>query len=170
MDINEFRREIREKRECLQQEFLSLAGDDLDAMLVSRSATESFLQHPDKSRRLAALWILANHWPSDETTREKFQEVIARDDDVEVRAVAAGRLGEICKDSQDDRIGKYLATLVVDKNEHIKVREEAYRALYWVVGISVFDHPLLVDFDFPKNADRKFISSFLGRDVGPELT
>lgn len=158
-EIGDMRGELRQMREGIVRRFELLAGDDLDNMLESPAAAEAFLSHPDASRRIAALWLLAEKWPHDEKTEALLLEACCHDDDAAVRAAAIAWIGQRYSGSRDIRIGDLLASLVADEHEFPRIRKQAYRSLLRLAG--TVDHPPLDDFDLDKEVDHDLVQSFL---------
>lgn len=162
-DLEDYRRELQEWRARLDRGFEELAGDDLPAILSNKAVAETYMTHPDRSRRIVAVWALASRWPHDEKTAELFTEAARCDEDIEVRAMAASELGSIFSSISDVKTGRFLAALAFDENEEPRVREGAYRGLFHLAGIPPYGQPDLIDFDLLRDADWEFVKSFLER-------
>ncbi len=162
MNIHEFRRELKETRSFLESYFESFAGDDLPEMLSTKSAAQAFVTHPNKDRRVAALFVLTYRWPHDQTTADAFLAAAVSDDDVEVRALAVGFLPRIYSTTGNDKsIPRFLAHQIVRENIDIRIRENAYRALCEIAELPVWEHPPLLGFIFLRDVNWGFVSRFL---------
>ena len=157
--VETIRRELREMRLDLEQTFKDMAGADLEKILGSKAGAESCLCHPDRLRRLAALWALTYHWPCDAVTRRLIHQTATQDADVEVRAMAVSNFGVLYYQTKNKEVGKFLASAVLDKNHDLRIREAAYRALFSLMGIPTSQQPPLLGFELERDADWAFVNS-----------
>lgn len=155
---------LREMRTKWQR----MLGHEFERMLESRQATEAYLNHPDPSRRLAALDVLKYHWGPDEHFAAECERLSFGDPDPKVRTTALMRLGRFYEQTNDPRVGKLLGAAVRDESMFHDCRLWAYYGLFQVRGVSPENRPALQigtgEFRFPQDVDWAFVDSFFGKE------
>jgi hypothetical protein len=148
-----------------EQLWQALAGPTLWQMLASRENTEKVLYEEDPKLRMAALFLLCDHWPHRADLAELCERMAYEDSDIQVRAIAIGQLGVLNRGTDDPRIGATLAKIVYDDLNPLRVRLAAYRALFQLRAIPFMrlsrSGALKKDFRFPEDCDWAFVDSFL---------
>lgn len=141
-----------------------LAGGELNAMLVSREMTQSYLSHPDSKLRCAAIILMSMHWKGGEELVANWEFVVANDSSDDVKQEMICALADYYGGSNDCRVGKLLATLVRNTLQSLIVREAAYQALFQLRGIPAGNWPVVkkleCGFHFPDQVIWEFVDSF----------
>lgn len=140
-----------------------MAGIHAAAMGESRAAAESYLSHPDPKLRRAALLAIKYHWTPDEAFKGHCERLVSEDHDVEVRSLALTCLAGCYSQSDDARIGRLAAQLVVDESAPRDLRLSAYSALFTIRGMPT-EAVLAAHRSrsrFPENIDWEFVDTFL---------
>ncbi|MCI0376428.1 MAG: HEAT repeat domain-containing protein [Gemmataceae bacterium] len=152
---------IRQLQEELNSRFRTLAGPNLDRMIHSREFTETCLQHGDSNERCAAICLMVDHWNAPREFDNRLIDMATQDISPEVRAVAARCLGTRNKKNDDRQVGTFLARITINSEEHLAVREAAYRALFLIAAIPIEKWPPLLDFCFPEQIEWNVLNRFL---------
>lgn len=150
-------------RQFYAETMKKLAGDQLETMLQSRDAAESFLQSVDPKMRRAALFVVMHYWKPTTEFGELCEHFILHDPDTTVRVAALGNVSAIYVGTDDQRIGRLFAQLTYDEAQPIELRSHAYRMLYQVRGmpLSSKEKAWSPEFRFPDEVDWQFVDSFL---------
>jgi hypothetical protein len=145
-----------------------LAGAELDNMLQSRTAAESFLCSPDPKIRYAALFVVAHHWGLTKEFADRCEDLVRNDPDTKVRIGALTKLGTFYSQSDDRRMGNILARIVYDAGQPIDLRTHAYRLLFLLRGmpLAVKEKVWSPEFRFPEEVDWAFVESFVQERAG----
>jgi len=140
-----------------------LAGAQLDNILQSRAAAESFLRNPDPQLRRAALFALGHNWEVTRDLADQCEILLFADPDTKVRLGALANIGAFYHESDDRRIGDMLARMVYDAAQPNDLRIHAYRLLFHVRGmpLAVKEKAWSLEFSFPDEVDWVFVDSFL---------
>jgi len=140
------------------------AGPLVDIMLKDRAETERQLKHPDWKVRCTALSILELHWHATDDTAfaQTCEDTALRDVHPQVRSCALRILGVCHANRPNSRIGRLLASVVLDETQPAQCRNGAYLGLYHLRGLRV---PRLTDQPtvprIPDDFDWTFVKSFL---------
>lgn len=153
---------------------VALAGDSLDQLLRSREKAAESLRDPKWQIRTAAIYILRDQWrqTSDPELQQVFEKIARSDPSSQVRCAAWDGLTRCYARTDDVRIGRLLAEVVLDKTESCEVRLTAVICLYTLRGAPLTDWEALTahsgltsrtldDIDMP------FVKSFLAEGRTP---
>lgn len=111
------------------------AGAFVDRMLQDQPDAFRQLKHPDWKVRYTALSILQLHWNTAiGELAEKCEDMGLHDLHPQVRSCALLMLGMCYDNTNDFRIGKLLAQVVLDETQPSEARRGAYLALYYLRG------------------------------------
>ena len=143
------------------------AGSSVDKMLQDRTDAEYQLTNPDWKVRCTALSILQLHWGAgtDANFGARCEDLGLHDLHPQVRSCALIQLGMCFENTNDLRIGKLLAQVVLDETQPDQPRRGAYLGLYDLRGRSFewagarADPPSILR--IPEDVDWSFVKSFL---------
>ncbi len=141
------------------------AGSSVDRMLQDRTDAIGQLNHPDWRVRRTALSILQFHWRAskDADFAERCEYVGLHDVHPQVRSLALMKLGMCFENTNDLRIGKLLAQVVLDETQPSEAKRGPYLGLYYLRGrrfdvVGSSREPPRVSED----VDWSFVKSFFG--------
>jgi hypothetical protein len=152
--------DLRHLSASLTAIFINKAGPRLQIMLEDLGTTKALLKDPDPNVRCAAMSVLIDHWKSGTEAATFAEHMAFADPEMEVRAFAVTCLGSCYSGTNDKRIGQILAGVVYNEDQHPKVREAAYRALFHIRGSPVRERPSMSRLRFPEDADWSFVKTF----------
>jgi hypothetical protein len=129
--------------------------------LQARPEVEALLHSDAPDVRFVALKVLTQYWRLSEHW-ETARSVLFHDPDTECRFRAAGNLGSLEMNTQDERTLELLAQVVCNTQEEPVVRESAYAAL---LGVLHYDpreqfHIATRSFDFNKEVDWPLVQRY----------
>jgi len=140
----------------------------IDKMLQSRKEAESLLYDPDWNVRCAAFSFLQHYWKAACRVdfARKCEEIGLQDVHPQVRSIALTTLG-ICHENTDDvRVGKLLAQVVLDDSQPPEARRGAYFGLHYlrepILRWPTMKRLPAVDL-VPEDFDWSFVKSFCDR-------
>ena len=164
--------EAARARDSQRRRIEGLVGPVAQQLYESRDVAMQTLKHHEADARLAALTVVTYHWgPTTEFVVE-CERMATEDADANVRASALVSLGSCFAKTNDCRIGKLVAEIVIDELQHVKSRKAAYFSLFDIRGLPIEVWPICMlaaqgrspdDFRFPEDVDYSFVNSFLGR-------
>jgi len=138
-----------------------LAGDRLPELMESREGAARFLQDSDWRLRLCALSLLKRKWRPDAALAETSEKLAFADPHPQVRGVALHTLACCFQGTDDPRIGKLLADIVVDERRYDEQsRRSAYSGLFILRDIDVSERLRAIKKRFPEDVDWEFVASF----------
>ena len=140
-----------------------LAGEQLAEMCDSCTVAAMYVEHPAPNLRRAAIGVLYRYWRSDYDIRTVCMRLIVGDRDTDVRVEAEETLAAVCAGTNDAEAGRFLARIVRDASEPVKVRQRAYLALFFVRPMPVRRMLDVAsrEFRFPEDVDWDFVNSFI---------
>jgi hypothetical protein len=128
----------------------------------SFSAAKAYLQHPDARIREVALYVMAQSVDNKVEFIEICKDMVVSDADAGVRISAMGYLGDHFAQSNDNVIGKLLATVICSQSHGNEDRKWAYMNLLCVFGRGEEFEPIAVDSSlFPSSVDWRFVEGLL---------
>jgi hypothetical protein len=119
---------------AIQGRISELAGEHITGMLHSAEEAEQYLESGEASLRLAALYLLYHHWRQTDSYAHRYERFAMCDSNEDVRIVALAHLGSYFSYTNDGRVSRMLASVVLDANEANAIRLAAYRNLVRVHG------------------------------------
>ena len=164
-------REVEEVKRSVNAENMAVweqsAGCHAARMRESRAIAESYLSHRERELRCTALSILCKYWKPDKSFEEACERLVFHDPDVEVRSLALACLACCYSGSDDHRIGRLAARLVLDESAPHGLRRAAHLALFTIRGMptKALLNACSSRFRFPEDVDWEFVDTFL-RDRG----
>jgi len=166
----ELLRGLREGRRlrlgAMEARWRDLAGTHAAAMAESRTAAESYLSHRDPKLRRAALLALKYHWTPDEAFAGYCERLVFEDQNVDVLSLALSCLAGCYSHSDDQRVGRLAAQIVLDDSAPKRLRATAYCALFTIRGMptkAFLTAHRSSSSRFPENIDWAFVDSFVHR-------
>jgi hypothetical protein len=160
--VRECRAIARSARTSAQERWEALAGEHLEGMMQSASATVQYLSSPEPELREAALHILNDHWGLPASCEPVLERLALRDTNEDVRAIALLYFVSLYHGTNDKRIGKLLATYVKDVSLSKESRTTAYYCLFRLRGLSSEHWPEMwsAAWRFPDDVNWAFVNSF----------
>jgi hypothetical protein len=121
-----------------------LAGPQVSEMLVDIRVIEKALDDTDPKLRYVALSSMLFYKGGDDlrSISHKVERLSLTDNDDSVRLAAVGVLGKCYMRSNDQRVGKFLATIVSSPDYSVDFRRAAYRSLCFLRGVSGLSHSM----------------------------
>lgn len=161
-------RDLERGRREWSKKWQALAGARLGDILKSRDSAASYLRDHDSSLRQAALFALKHYWRPDKDFERLCEELLCNDPDVAVRAAALSCLSGCLRQTDDARVGRLVADLVVDPNQAIRLRRAAYVALFQIRGMppQKLAEAASRELRIPDDVDWEFVNSFRGVKKG----
>lgn len=151
--------------ELLRTFWTSMAGDLVADLTQDRAAALAHLADPRPNVRIACLSILTYYWRQIDVLPAICERMALTDSDDDVRTAAVSSLGTVFRDSDDSRVGQFLAKIVGDNSKTLSHREAAYASLIQVAGLPTKMSPtrrrMVGGFRFPQDVDWSFVNSFL---------
>jgi len=136
-----------------------ICGPYIDKMIRDYRETKEFLKHSDPRARLGALFMIREYWKPQTDFGHICEQLAMEDPDVDVRSGALSSLCGICYGTQDGRIGRVFATLVLDGMQPVIIRRIAYFGLFSLQGFPS-RVPNSQTFKFPDDVDWTFVRTF----------
>ena len=170
------KRTFAEDAERERLRVIALAGDSWDQMSRSRGEAMGCLDDPNWQVRAAAVDVLSDKWRqgADSELEYRFERMATTDPSSQVRSAAWGAIAKSYARTDDLRVGKLLARVVLNAGEPFEVRFGAYVSLHGVRGIPLTPWPGLLNRPptlprIPEDIDLRFVQSFLteGRTPAP---
>lgn len=161
----------KSQRERMQK----LAGPMAERMYQSPQVAYANLRHADANVRMAALTIMTYHWGPNKDFAVECERMALTDPDPNVRAHALVNWSTCFAKTDDPRVGKVFAQIVLDESQYLECRKSAYFGLFEVRGMPLETRPLFRliaagrsadDFHFPEDVDFSFVDSFLEAPAG----
>lgn len=121
-----------------------LAGPHFAKMMESQEYTYQRIEDPDPRIRRAAIIVAKRRWP-ELSFAQRCEKIIIQDTDLHVRQEALGAVGSFYRCAKEPRVGSFLASLILNEQEHEELRVAAYFSLISIHGESPYD--LLPDAD-----------------------
>jgi hypothetical protein len=140
-----------------------MAGPHLHQLLTNQEETLTFLRHPDPSLRQVALHLAVHHWGLGAIVATHCEKMAVTDPDSDVRAMAISALASCYKNSQDPRVGNFLATLIRDEGTATETRKLAYASLITIHGRGRDRYTPLFPRNFPEDVDWEFVDDYYAR-------
>lgn len=169
-------RTFADAEEMSRLRVVALAGDSWDRISGSRGDAIGRLGDQNWQVRAAAVHVLAVKWRTDADCEleQTFERLAANDPSSYVRAAALVAIAKCYSRSDDLRVGKLLARVVLNAGEAFDVRFAAYTSLFGVRGLPLAPWPGLLERPpalprIPQDIDLPFVESFLieGRTPAP---
>jgi hypothetical protein len=127
---------VHQVKDWLIRNWREDAPSFVDKMLQDRADAERQLNNPDWKIRMTALSILQLHWEAvgEVDFADRCEDVGLHDVHPQVRSCAFMTLGVCYESTNDRRIGKLLAQVVLDESQPSQARRGAYLGLYYLCG------------------------------------
>ena len=139
------------RKELQLKAWRRLAGNHLDRMLDDPNTTTEYLSHPESNLRLAAIFILEQHFNCGNQLEAQWKKMADTDLDREVRQCAKLSLVKIYVGKNDPRATRMLAEMVKDPAANDETRVACYAYLMQVVSrssqIDLAEIPETVDWE-----------------------
>ena len=155
---------------------VALAGDAWDPMSRTRGEAMALLDDPNWQVRAAAVRVLYHKWrqDTDSELEHTFERMATNDASSQVRSAAWVAIAKLHSRTDNVRVGRLLARVVLDPGEPFEGRFAAYASLYTVRGTPLTPWPGLLTRPptvprIPQDIDLPFVKSFLveGRTPAP---
>jgi HEAT repeat protein len=151
-----------------QSKLVEMAGSTLDRMRRSPAEAIAFLEDSDWKIRWAAIQVLRDNWGLQNAVDVTLalKKTALTDPTARVRAAAFAAISKLYERTDEPRIGKLLASVVLNENEPYEVRCAAHNGLHVLRGLAVPTWPGLAaipptPFRIPEDIDWDFIRSYL---------
>ncbi|MBI3406773.1 MAG: hypothetical protein HY040_00255 [Planctomycetes bacterium] len=165
-DVRRSKKSYSGFRKTQKRYWEKLFGSSVEGLLERREVAQAYLRDPIPSRRIVALSILAHHWGPDATLASSSEDIVGKDPDHQVRAVALSILSICFAGARDSRIQTMLARIALKRSETNDVRFGAYLGLFQVSGMPIQSWPDPTTFQVETDIDNEFLNRLAGRATG----
>jgi hypothetical protein len=135
---DDFRSMLSELTPIRMQRLKEVAGPHFERMASCLEELIQYLTHSDAKVRKAAIDTAITVWRSPISLSDRFESMAVSDASRSVRDSAVRALGNCYARTKDKRIGRLLASIVLDQGAFEEIRLTAYMSLMRLHGIMDF--------------------------------
>jgi hypothetical protein len=133
-------------------------GPSVWSMVRDRQLTVETAKTGVPMARSAALFLLAHHWPVNVEAQNVCEDIAIHDPDASMRAAALCSLGQCYAGTNNERIQTWLTSMIADESQDVRIRRQAYGALFALRGIGIECRPDVMQLRIPEDFDWNFVN------------